>query len=290
MDIDSVVGTFFRGIEVSKSWHTLDAYKRNLNEFIDRRQIKDLDDFKNITIMDLYDYIDDLKKDFAPSSINQKIATLKVFFKYLKKLDIVQFNPAKAIEEVSVDQKLYVVLQENESEKLIKTSEKLRSCDSSPLRGIRNELIIKIFLETGVRAFEIEGMKFSRIRFYDKSILILGKYSIERLVYFSDETFKLLEQYLTFRNLIKIKEEDEDCLFITEEGNGLKKRMIQHIVSKYVREAEITKVSTHKLRHTCASTLKHKGYSMKQIQEKLGHKRLTTTERYVHALELQKAR
>lgn len=290
MNIDTILELFFRGLETSKSWHTVDAYKRNLKDFMDRKGINELDDFINIGTIDLYDYVDELKKFYAPSSINQKIATLKTFYKFLKKFELITHNPAKIVEEVPLEQKLYIILEEDESEKLIETATKLSNTNNSVLRGVRNELIIKIFLETGVRAFELENMKISRINFNNKSILILGKCRIERLVYFSDETFDLILKYLKIRNLINICEDDKDYLFVTDNGNRLKKRMIQYIVTQYVEEAEVSKVSTHKLRHTCASTLKHKGYTMQQIQDKLGHKRASTTERYVHALDMQKAR
>lgn len=286
MEINTIINLYLRSLKsAQKSVHTISAYERNIKSFINRNNIKSIEEFKSHDLTFMFDYVDQLNNMFEPNTVNQHIATLKTFYRFLVKTDVIEKNPTKAIDEVVVGEKIYTVLENEEVEKLLEITNRLYI--KKPLLHLRNKLIIRVFLENGVRAFEMENMKLSNLNYEKKRMLIVGKWNIERYVYFKKDTFDLLLDYLQEREYYKSK--DNDFVFITEKGTRIKKRAIQEMTDKYIESANISSVSTHSLRHTCATTLYDKGYSIKDIQTILGHKRISTTEKYIHALNLQRA-
>ena len=288
MEVNTIVNLYLRSLKsAKKSQHTIDAYERNINEFIRKNNIQSIEEFKNHDLTFMFDYVDSLNEKFEANTVNQKIATIKTFYKFLLKQDIIEKNVTKAIEEVAVGEKIYPVLDSTEVNRLLEVSNRLYLEDK--LLYIRNKLIIRIFLENGLRAFEMENLRLSNINYEKKRILIKGKWNIERYVFLNDSTYMLLLEYLEIREQYMVRGDDKDFIFITKKGTRLKKRALQDMTDKYIKAAEVTEVSTHGLRHTCATNLYDKGYSMKDIQTILGHKRISTTEKYIHALNLQRA-
>ena len=118
------------------------------------------------------------------------------------------------------------------------------------------------------------------------SVTLIGKNDIERTLFLAERTIKDLKEWLEVRDKIEIKEGHEDYLFISSLGKQISKRRLQQIVEDYVKIAGVSKVSSHKLRHTFATVMVgNKHCSDEELQSMLGHKHIRTTMGYRHALK-----
>lgn len=283
-----LINNFLKDLEKrDKSELTIISYKYNLNQLCDIMSLND-SDLKTFSTQMFYEYTDVLRQmGYSISSINQKIGCLASFYRYLYKHRIINDERHDSFGKIVTERKLPQFLEKDDTERLLN---KVRELDFSPTlqgtRNIRDRLIIEILLNTGVRVFELQKMKISDINFETGDTYVLGKNKRQRIVKLSASTLSIIKEMLELRKLITVDERYENCLFISRNGNDLGKRQMQNIVKKYIEESEIEQVSLHKLRHTYASMCLSEGIlTLKQIQDRLGHKSIETTELYVHAMK-----
>lgn len=272
----------FRG----KSDLTITAYRYNLNQLCDIMSLS-TSDLNAFSIQMFYEYVDDLRqKGYSTSSINQRIGTLRSFYKFLFKHSYIEDRRYDSFGKILGEKSLPQFLEMEDAKKLIQT---VRNSDFESPKGtlnFRDRLILEILLDTGVRVFELSKMKISDINFNTGYTFVLGKKGIQRNVRLSPNTLILVKEWLEIRRELKIAEGFEDYLIISSKtGQNLKKRQMQYIVEKYVGKSGVEKVSLHKLRHTYASIMLATGtLTLEQVQDRLGHKSPETTQLYVHAL------
>lgn len=129
----------------------------------------------------------------------------------------------------------------------------------------RNRLIIYLFLQTGLRLSELANIKVEDIDLKNQTIKVNCKGGRERIVYISNKTKKLLEEY----------NKKEGYLF------EIKKREIQYIVTNAMKKLDI-KGSTHTLRHTIATKMYEQTNDILLVKEFLGHRSIESTQIYTH--------
>lgn len=274
----------------SKSEHTLKAFKKNLEQFYDIMNIEDEKMLSEFTLEDFLYYLSVLKERYSPTSVNQKLATVQCFYKFLIPQGVVTENIPKSIKKETGVKKLPQFLEIEESKKLMETA---KNMDNGIDICLRDRMILQIFLDSGIRAFEMENMKIKDIDFRTGEVFVLGKGRKERQVKFGYSTLELIKRWLEVRKTLVIKDEFKSYLLISTSGTGigenLKKRAIQKVVKKYVELTEgVPNVSTHKLRHSYATTMISTGRAtLKEIQDRLGHEHIETTEIYAHALRMK---
>jgi site-specific recombinase XerD len=159
-----------------------------------------------------------------------------------------------------------------EIEKLIKTIRK-----SKTFVCFRDEVILLLFLDTGVRLSEIVGIEVKDIR-GSNLIIKRTKNLFERTVYLSEVTQEQIKRYLIIRG-----ELETDKLFISHDNKELKAHSIQTRFTKYGKDAGISKrVSPHTFRHTMARRMIVAGIDAFSLMTLLGHSDMTITKRYVN--------
>ncbi|MDD6553394.1 MAG: tyrosine-type recombinase/integrase, partial [Prevotellaceae bacterium] len=157
------------------------------------------------------------------------------------------------------------------------------SIDLSKWEGQRNKAIIETLFSCGLRVSELVNLKISDVFFDEKFIRVLGKGNKERLVPISDEAIKQIQLWFVDRRQMKIKEGEEDYVFLNRRGHHLTRTMILIMIKRQAVAAGITKtISPHTLRHSFATALLKGGADLRAIQMLLGHERLETTEIYTH--------
>lgn len=156
---------------------------------------------------------------------------------------------------------------------------------SDKFKQIRNNAIITLCLNCGLRISEVCKLNVSDIKENSDTFIIYGKGRKERTGYLNKQTKEMLlcyiqerEKYALQKNIIT------DALFITERKCRITPRTIQRDLKSLYKKAEIdeNKYSVHTLRHTCATILYKSGYDIKLIQEILGHSSVNTTKIYTH--------
>ncbi len=252
------------------------------------------DFLKKITLQDIHSYLYYLKDTYnsKPATIARKASTIRVFFSYASKdrdfdLDV---NPAQNLESPKIDKRQPKYLTLEESQELLKVS--AMPADNERARNVERDFaIITLFLNCGVRLSELVSINLKDIKFDDAKMTVIGKGNKERTIYLNKACMDALNQYIATRPpKDKIKEKDEDALFLSERLERISKRTVQYVVEKELKKAglDTTKYSTHKLRHTAATLMYQHGHvDIRALQELLGHNSISTTELYTHVANAQ---
>ena len=248
---------------------TVNAYTKDLEEFIDFLEYTGASFNKNIEYTFIRDWIVFLSKNkISPNSINRKVSSLKAYFKFLVNIKEIKKSPLRNHTSLRTKSKVVNPLNETEMKEvfeLFKTSEKELTRDS---------MIIDILYSTGLRRAELINLKKSDIYFDDQVIKVLGKRNKERLVPMLPGLVKKLKLYS--RNL-----EEDSFLLKSKNGNKISPSTIYRVVNKYLRSISTkTKISPHVLRHTFATHILNNGADINSIKEILGHKSLASTQIY----------
>ncbi|QWH95529.1 tyrosine-type recombinase/integrase [Bacillus mycoides] len=257
-----------------------DCYLRNLrpatigyykNEFHGAKKIinKQLVEWEQ---KDLEDLILKSKQLMKVTTINTRLRALRSFYNFLDKNKLIDKNPMKNIKLLRDRQKTIETLDNQEIEKLIKTIRKQKT-----FVGFRDEVILLVFLDTGVRLSELVGINVGDVR-HNKLIIRRTKNLFERTVYLSDTTQERLESYIKVRGEVATNK-----LFISQDNKELNPHSIQTRLTKYGKEAKISKrVSPHTFRHTMAKRMIVSGLDAFSLMHLLGHTDITVTKRYVN--------
>ena len=260
------------------SKNTIVSYQNDLNEFFDFLNKKSLKRLDKITYSILHQYITEIgESGLKASTIERRVASLKSFFKFLKKNGVIDKNPAGLISSPKKDKKLPTVLDPKEIMDLIESIP-----DTTPL-SIRNKTIIVLLYASGIRVSEISGLDLSHIDFQEGMIRVLGKGRQERDIPIGETARKALIRYLPYRKELEPLGTVNQALFLTKSGKRIQDRMIRYLLSHYIQQISIQKkVTPHTLRHTFATHMLTNGANIRAIQELLGHSSLSTTQIYTH--------
>ena len=301
----------YSSVILNKSQNSVKEYNYDLSNFfrfmsnhlgyssqedIKSTDIRNLDnDFlKKITLEDIHSYLYYLKETYnsKPATLARKASTIRVFFSYItnNKDNDFDINPAQNLENPKLDRRQPKYLTLEESRELLKVSSSSAPNESD--RNIdRDFAIITLFLNCGMRLSELVDINLKDIKFDDAKLTVIGKGNKERTIYLNKACMKALNNYLAVRPAKdRIKEKDQDALFISERLERVSRRTVQYVVEKELKKAglDTTKYSTHKLRHTAATLMyQHGNVDIRALQELLGHKSISTTELYTHVANAQ---
>lgn len=278
----------FSSIYIKNTLVTLQSFLNFVNTHIFENKYNSieemtLNDIRYLSNSDIYSFIFYLAENhYKIGSRLDKIGHLKTFFDYLYRIKNSLFKePFKQIKrEKNIYTQLPNYLSLNEAKKLCAVYS-----NSSQIKDIRNNAMINLFLQCGLRLSEVVNLKISNIDFKDDKFLILGKGSKERTGYLNKPAKEALLNYLEIRkNLQTKKAEDEDILFISNKRTRFTPRRIERIIKQAYIDSGIEndEYSVHTLRHTCATLLYKSGADIKIIKEILGHVKIETTEIYTH--------
>ncbi len=205
------------------------------------------------------------------------ISTLRTFFRYLVKKNIIIDNPMTLIQNPKTDKTLPKFLYKEELDTILSIP------DKNDIIGIRDSLILELFYSTGIRVSELSNLKIKDINFSDKKILILGKGNKERMVLYGNTLDQILNLYLNKSRKVLLNGETSEYLFINKKKHRLDENTIRIIIKDILKKSGLNiKLSPHVLRHTFATDLLNNGADLRSVQELLGHENLKTTEIYTH--------
>jgi integrase/recombinase XerC len=206
-----------------------------------------------------------------PSSIERRLAALRSWLRFLVRRGVLAANPARDVRSPRVPRKLAGFLPIDEAMALV---------DARAIGGARRErdlAIVELLWASGVRVSELAGLDLDDIDRPRSTLRVLGKGGHERVVPFGRSAARALDAYVARRGPAV------GPLFLNARGRRLTARSMHAIVRRAARAAGLTRrVSPHTLRHTFATHLLDAGADLRMIQELLGHRRLSTTQRYTH--------
>ena len=231
-----------------------------------------LNEIRSLNNSDIYSFIFFLAEShYQNNSRVIKIEHLKTFFDYLFNIKHTIFKePFKKINsERKLEKKLPNYLSLDEAKRLINLYK-----NSTDEIEIRDNAMLHIFLNCGLRLSEIKNLNIEDINLDDNKFTIIGKGNKERTNYLNKKTKDALIKYLKIRdNSHDNNKKHNNALFLTFYGYRMSQFTINKIVKRAYRKAELDEnvYTVHTLRHTCATLLYRSGVNIKTIQELLGH-------------------
>ena len=208
------------------------------------------------------------------SSVNRKMATLRSFYGFMRRRQIIADNPARNLQSLKTKRKLPAFVEEKAMELLFDEVE-----FADDFFGLRDRVILEVLYGTGMRLSELLDLKVNDIDAASRLVRVMGKRSKERLIPITNSLTKLLAQYTEQR----IPAENTDCLILTDKYKAAYPVFIQRTVEKYLSAVTtLSQKSPHVLRHTYATHLLNRGADLNAIKELLGHASLAATQIYTH--------
>ena len=263
--------------EKNYSDYTITNYSIDIEEFyvfLKKENITRLQDVDYKMLRKYLNYMTENK--YSNKTISRKLSSLRTFFKYLVKKEIINDNPMILISNPKEEKKLPKYLNYGEIEKILEIPNKETTL------GLRNACILEILYSTGIRVSELVNLKIRDIDFYNKKIRVLGKGNKERIVLFGNRCEHLLERYIKESRAVLNKKKVE-YLFLNNLGQNISVRSIENIIDKIEKEACLKfSISPHVFRHTFATHLLDNGADLNSVKELLGHENLNTTAIYTH--------
>ncbi len=263
--------------ERNYSDYTITNYSIDIEEFyvfLKKENITRLQDVDYKMLRKYLNYMTENK--YSNKTISRKLSSLRTFFKYLVKKEIINNNPMILISNPKEEKKLPKYLNYGEIEKILEIPNKETTL------GLRNACILEILYSTGIRVSELVNLKIRDIDFYNKKIRVLGKGNKERIVLFGNRCEHLLERYIKESRAVLNKKKVE-YLFLNNLGQNISVRSIENIIDKIEKEACLKfSISPHVFRHTFATHLLDNGADLNSVKELLGHENLNTTAIYTH--------
>ncbi len=264
--------------EKNCSSHTEICYFKDLTQF--QKFITDeLGDFDPLTIdRDLIRMwiLHLMEKGNKPTTVNRKLSTLKSFYRFLQKKELLEVNPALYIQGPKMEQRLPSFVKHSDMLKVL-------SSDSftDDFEGCRNLFIIELLYLTGLRTEELVRLKDSDVDLFSNVLHVHGKRNKDRLIPISEKTNKLFTEYIKIRN--KEIENRTPYLFVRKSGEQLYNRMVYAIVNTHLSEIKtLSMKSPHVLRHSFATVMLNNGAEINSVKNLLGHASLSSTQIYTH--------
>lgn len=266
-------------IEKRRSPHTVLAYQRDLNEFCAFLEV-DAANFTPQTVRDtdirrwLISMLDAGEK---PTSVRRKLSALHTFWKFLLKTSVVDVDITRAIIAPKKEKPLPVFFKPGEMQE---AEEAMAYADD--YTSLRDNLIIEMLYETGMRCAELVGLTDVDIDLSARQIRVFGKRRKERIVPFGEHLTEMIRSYMDARDAAFGLSEYPSFL-LADSGAPISTNRVYRIVRARMGEVSTQKKhSPHVLRHTFATTMLNNGADITAIKNLLGHSSLSSTQIYTH--------
>ena len=278
--IDSIE-SFMLTLEKERNFslHTIKAYKNDLNLFnyflnntLRRKKLA------KINRNDIRKFLaEEYDNGYSSKTVARRLATIKSYFKYLVKTELIQENISIHINSPKVPKKLPNFVDKN----LIDTLMKTPSLDTHI--GIRDRAVLELFYSTGMRLSELVNMNIGDFEINKKLIRVIGKGNKERMIPYGRTAESAIKNYLKIRNLSLKPAFAKKPLFVNSSEKRISKRTIQRRMNNYIKlVADGKRIGPHLLRHTFATHLLDNGADIRAVKDLLGHSSLSSTQIYTH--------
>lgn len=255
---------------------TVEAYRRDMDQFVAYlKNDFETDDLTRATTLMVKSYVVHMKEEGLENrSINRKLSTLRTFYKYCLRENLVEKSPMTGIKALKQPKALVKFVTETDINKVSFGEEKdFSSC--------RDHLLFELLYQTGMRQAELRGLKDGDVDKISMQIKIHGKRNKDRFVPLSSQMIKLITQYQAVRDAAF--EAKADRLLLNDKGEEMSPSYVYNKVHRMLEGVTTLKQkSPHVLRHTFATHLLDEGASLVAIQKLLGHQDLATTQIYAH--------
>lgn len=310
---------YFRAIEPNTSAKTRISYVYDIRIFFnflhdnnqyfgklsDIKQIK-LTDLDLLQPVDIEEYLEYLKyykdaegtiKTNNERGLHRKLATLRSFFNYYYKRELIKNNPTAIVDMPKLHKREIIRLDSDEVANLLDYVE-YGGEEMTGMKKVyfdknktRNLALFTLLLGTGIRVSECVGLDLEDIDFKNNRIKIVRKGDKEDFVYFGEEVAESLYDYYAERKTVITKEGHEHALFLSVQKRRISVQAVENLVSDCAKHVTTIKhITPHKLRSTYGTNLYRETGDIYLVAEVLGHNDVNTTRKHYAALEEDRKR
>ena len=258
------------------SVHTQKAYEFDLiqfNDYLSSEYECTLIDAKDVMVRSWMMFL--IEGNCTKRSLNRKLSSIRQFYKYALRNDILFVNPTLRVVSLKSDKKIPSFISDSEMSLLL---ERINFPES--YEGKRDKAIIQMFYNTGMRLSELIALKIDDVNFSQKYVKVFGKRAKERIIPLLDSHLIHLKVYLDLR-LSEFT--GVDNIFLTVSGEKLYPKLVYRMVNSYLSKVTgVKQKSPHVLRHAFATHMLNDGADLNAVKDILGHASLTSTQIYTH--------
>lgn len=259
------------------SVHTIRAYRDDIASFF---QFIEVEGFSTTSIAAdqvRFWLVSFANRKLSPRTYKRKLSSLRAYYKFLCREGYTAVNPTDGVITPKQKSALPGFFTNKEVDNLF---EFVKFPDT--FEGLRDEMIIETFYNTGMRLSELVGLTDANVDQSLKQIKVVGKRNKERFIPLSDAFLSKIIHYLKQRDL-NFKDHNTSYVFLTAKGQKIYPRLVQRLIHKYLGQVTTSdKMHPHKLRHTFATHMLNNGADLNAVKELLGHANLAATEIYTH--------
>lgn len=258
--------------------HTIVAYKKDLDQF-EEFLFKTVGDFNVLQVdgkMVRSWVVSLMDGGMTSKTVNRKITSLKSFYKFLLRQELIEVTPMNSVISPKVPKKLPYFVDEESLHRLLDNG-----YFRNDFEGVRDKLVVSLFYGTGMRLSELVNLKDSDLRQSETLIRVLGKNNKERIVPYPRSLNNLIGEYLNMRETEFGN--NSPYFFVTSKGKPVYHKLIYRVVYNHLAlVTPLEKKSPHILRHSYATHLLNRGADLNAVKELLGHSNLAATQVYTH--------
>lgn len=273
-DYKNILLKFIQEIEGTRrlSEKTISAYKNDLTQFLDFCIDTGKIQLNKITDKTIRGFVVSQNDEgISAVSIGRKLSSIRTFFKFLEKNELIDKNPVLSIPNPKTGRKLPEIINIDNYNEILKFIEDNADENKVSLHKVIFELIYGCSL----RLSELCSIKTNDYDRNSRTIRIKGKGAKTRIIPVGNKSIQIVEEYLKKKNGIT------ENLLQTHTGRNMYPRYVQRIVKRYLESTtDIEKKSPHILRHSSATHMLDGGADLIAVKEILGHENLSTTQIY----------
>ncbi|MEJ2282801.1 MAG: tyrosine recombinase XerC [Desulfobacterales bacterium] len=286
MPVEKLISVFVESLATEKGFseNTLRGYRNDLKQFFNylvedcRLAANDPATIERVDGITIRGYLGKLHKQNKKTTIARKLSALRSFFHFLVKQGVTRKNPAASILTPKQEKTIPAYLSVDEMFRLLDSIQTGRWLD------LRNRAIFETLYSCGIRVSELVGLNIADVDYRQSLVRVLGKGRKERIVPIGKNALVALSNYRQVLNAEGgLSDDVNGPLFLNKNMGRLSARSVARILDKLVTACGLlTPVSPHTLRHTFATHMLDAGADLRVVQELLGHKSLSTTQKYTH--------
>ncbi len=257
------------------SEHTVTSYKNDLKQFVEFAEIKNENELSEVSHQLIRGWIVNLiDNGICNRSVNRKLSTLRTLFRWLQKQGLIEYNPLLKIKGPKSEKRLPTFMKESELDE-----NKLEQFFTDDFDGVRDQLMIEFFYQTGIRLSELISLKENNVT--PSSIKVLGKRNKERIIPITDDLYSKIANFQRLKSILNI---NSDNFFTLINGENLYPKLVYRKINYYLGlVSSLEKKSPHVLRHTFATHMLNNGAGLETLKDILGHANLSATQVYTHS-------
>lgn len=244
------------------------------NDFLKNNKFKYDDVDYNICIQYL-NFLND--RNLSKTTISRKLSSLRTYYKYLVLNKKIDNNPFLLVTSPKKEKRIPKFINYSNIDEIFNVP------NLNTINGIREKLILEILYSCGVRISELINIKLKDIDYSNKTILIFGKGSKERIVSFGEYAEETISLYIKSARDEFLSGKESEYLLVGKNQEKLTTRRVEQIIDDIIKRTSIKlNITPHMFRHTFATHLLDNGCELLAVQELLGHESLSSTEIYTH--------